>query len=203
MDVCSLSDVPDDLICHIGLALCPQNIYHVWNVLARTCRRFAECLRNPTSQQLKLFDNKIELPDAEIQSFMGSERLLVSYHEPKPTLFFSALIGYRHTAVVLTRAGLLHCDGAEPAFKNSCMQLWCSYGLLHRDGGLPAIETCRGNDEWWKYGRRHRENGLPAIDTANGYQEWWVNGVRHRDDNLAAVEHPDGFREYWLNGEQL
>ena len=63
-----------------------------------------------------------------------------------------------------------------------------SIGVLHRRGGLPAIERENGTKEWWVNGKLHRRGGLPAIDCVNGSKEWWVNGKRHRDGGLPAIE---------------
>ena len=50
------------------------------------------------------------------------------------------------------------------------------YGVLHRDGDLPAVISARGDLEYWKNGRRHRDNG-PAIIRKDGVCSWYKNGV--------------------------
>ena len=50
------------------------------------------------------------------------------------------------------------------------------YGVLHRDGDLPAVITVRGHKEYWKNGKRHRDHG-PAIIRTNGVCSWYKNGV--------------------------
>jgi hypothetical protein len=51
-------------------------------------------------------------------------------------------------------------------------------GVLHREGGLPAISRADGVRQWWVYGKLHREDDLPAVINADDSQEWWVNGRR-------------------------
>lgn len=48
--------------------------------------------------------------------------------------------------------------------------------MIHRDGGLPAIEMMNGTREWWVNNKPHRDGGLPAIEHADGSKEWWVHG---------------------------
>jgi hypothetical protein len=60
-------------------------------------------------------------------------------------------------------------------------------GLLNGDtetgagvAALPAVEA-PGHIEFWRGGRLHRDNGLPAVQS-DGYTvcEWWENGKRVR-----------------------
>ena len=60
-----------------------------------------------------------------------------------------------------------HANGAK---------LWYVNGILHREGGLPAVEYANGTKEWYVNGELHREGGLPAVEWADGRKEWYVNG---------------------------
>jgi len=73
-------------------------------------------------------------------------------------------------------------------------------GLLHRDGGLPALEQADGTKEWYVNGRLHRGGGLPAVERASG-KEWWVDGQQHRDGGLPAVEWASGRKEWYVYGK--
>ena len=64
--------------------------------------------------------------------------------------------------------------------------------LIHRDGGLPAVEYAHGSKEWRVNEQRHRDGGLPAIEKENGDKEWWVNGKQYRVGGLPATERVDG-----------
>ena len=74
--------------------------------------------------------------------------------------------------------------------------------IIHREGGLPAIERAGGFKEWYVSGNRHRDDGLPAVEYADGYKGWWVSGNRHRDDGLPAVVYADGYKEWWVNDKR-
>jgi hypothetical protein len=93
--------------------------------------------------------------------------------------------------------GMLHREGGLPAVvKADGSQYWVKRGKIHREGGLPAVVKADGTQYWWMHGKRHREGGLPAIVNADGTQEWWVHGKRHREGGLPAVVKADG-SQYW------
>jgi hypothetical protein len=50
-------------------------------------------------------------------------------------------------------------------------------GVLHRDGGRPAIVRENGSQEWWVNGQLHRENG-PAVELADGGKQYYLNGIQ-------------------------
>lgn len=93
------------------------------------------------------------------------------------------------TGVTLTRRnGLLHSRHDKPSVDSpptkwrwgTCWW-WHRNGLLHRDGGLPAVKAGRLR-AWYQFGKRHRDGGLPAVkrgfDGDNRDDEYWVNGER-------------------------
>lgn len=68
--------------------------------------------------------------------------------------------------------GLLHDDGGRPAIiSKSGTRIWAQYGQIHRDDG-PAMVLCDGTQVFYKYGQIHRDNG-PAIIFPNGEMQWW------------------------------
>lgn len=73
---------------------------------------------------------------------------------------------------------------------------WYKNGLIHRDGGLPAIECVNGHRGWYEHGEFHRDGGLPASVWANGSRHWYRHGKHYRDSNLPTTEHQDG-RKHW------
>jgi hypothetical protein len=90
--------------------------------------------------------------------------------------------------------GLLHSYDDKPAVNRlsihgKIMEEWYKDGLLHREGGLHAVNY-GGSRQWWVNGKKHREGGLHAIEIhffGNlSQQEWWVDGNRHRDGDLPA-----------------
>ena len=85
-------------------------------------------------------------------------------------------------------------------FTGGCTE-WRVNGLLHRDGGLPAIECVNGNQEWYECGLRHRGGDLPAVKHVDGRREWYTHGLRHRDDDLPAVLAWNGDRQWYVCGE--
>ena len=69
-------------------------------------------------------------------------------------------------------------------------------GLLHRDGGLPALIKANGSQYWYKEGKRHRDGDLPALIESDGIQLWYKDGKLHRDGDRPAIIEPYG-RQYW------
>lgn len=100
--------------------------------------------------------------------------------------------------------GVLHRAGGLPAIEGpekgpwSGRQFWVN-GVRHREGDLPAVERA-GNVEYWRSGVRHRDGGQPAVQRADGHVEYWVDGVLHRGDGPAVVKEGVGGAEFWLNG---
>lgn len=87
-------------------------------------------------------------------------------------------------------------------FNNGNNVLWYSDQFsLHRDNGLPAMET-PVRKEWWVNGLKHRDNDLPAVESLK-CKEWWVNGKRHRDNGLPAIEYTNGIKKWYVNGQLL
>jgi hypothetical protein len=103
---------------------------------------------------------------------------------------------------------------------------WTKGGLLHREGGLPAVEHANGGKEYWREGKHHRIGG-PCMECANGYRMWCVDGELHRTDGPAidnvlvtgcerkwfvdgrkhrtdgpAVESASGEDEFWIQDVQ-
>jgi hypothetical protein len=50
-------------------------------------------------------------------------------------------------------------------------------GLLHRSGGLPAVDWDFNRAEYWVHGQRHRADGGPAVHVAGARPEYWICGV--------------------------
>lgn len=90
----------------------------------------------------------------------------------------------------------------------------CYYvaGLLHREGGLPAVERSNGTKEWHYYGQLHRSDQeeeeetrtntnpitgwtldilqgstLPSMEGVDGRKEWYRFGQLHRLGDLPAI----------------
>jgi hypothetical protein len=79
---------------------------------------------------------------------------------------------------------------------------WFQFGLLHRDGDLPAVEIYNGSRMWYQRGTLHRDHDLPAVVWASGTQQWYQHGKLHRSFDLPAVVWADGTQEWWVHGVQ-
>ncbi len=91
--------------------------------------------------------------------------------------------------------GALHCLDDVPFTTLGGNKYWYHYGLLHRDGDLPAIEEInQGQTAWYQYGRLHRDDDKPALIYGDGSQYWYRHGKLHRD-NGPAIE--DGTVTQW------
>ena len=138
----SLTDLPDELLLEVATFLCPQKVFSVWNVLARTCKRLAECLRVNRAAHVAKFDRdhirfgvhfwrRGNLPHRE-----GGEPAI---------LFYST--GYREYYV----EGLPHRENGLPAIDSAGYKEYRENGLLHRENG-PAKEWSNGRGEFWIQG---------------------------------------------------
>ena len=137
---------------------------------------------------------------------------------------FAGKVVFRHTDEngSTYKNGLLHSYDDKPAVNKVSihgkkMSEWYKDGLLHREGGLHAVDY--GDYlQWWVNGKKHREGGLNAVESYFFgnlcHQEWWVNGNLHRDDDLPAyisklakitkyykngVIHRDGNKPAWID----
>jgi hypothetical protein len=72
---------------------------------------------------------------------------------------------------------------------------WFRNGVLHRKGGLPAVEDPDGTKEWWVNGKRHRTDGPAVEDPAIGTEEWYLHGKK-----LSQQEFEDEVKK--LNAEE-
>lgn len=78
--------------------------------------------------------------------------------------------------------------------------------MLHRCGGLPAVESITGEKEYWVDGERHRGGDLPAIDHGKYNKQYWVGGKLHRLGGKPALEqHLNGkwHLEWYVNGIEV
>ncbi len=101
-----------------------------------------------------------------------------------------------------------NCGFLGPGKPHFCLhekdgnKFWLSWGVLHREDDLPAVELKDGTKEWWIWGKRHRK-GAPAVVRANGNKEWWWFGKRHREGDKPAIELKDGDKLWFKNGEYI
>ena len=96
--------------------------------------------------------------------------------------------------------GQLHRDGGLPAIE--CLdgyKVWYFNGQVHREDG-PAVEYADGTKVWFKNGQLHRDGGLPAVERTNGTKKWYVSGREHRGDGFPAVECANGCKEWYISG---
>jgi hypothetical protein len=49
------------------------------------------------------------------------------------------------------------------------------------------VVTYHGQKEWWQHGLLHRDGGRPAVTHPNGLKEWWVRGTLHRYGGLLTA----------------
>jgi hypothetical protein len=104
-------------------------------------------------------------------------------------------------------------------------EVWFKDGLIHRDGGLPAVRRLRcsvhagvgrpgpfgiympdtvGPEditlEWFRAGQLHRDGGPARVHGRDWCHEWYRDGKRHRDGDMPAIECRQGRREWWRAG---
>ncbi len=97
--------------------------------------------------------------------------------------------------------GALHCLDDVPFTTLGGNKYWYHYGLLHRDGDLPAIEEInQGQTAWYQYGRLHRDDDKPALIYGDGSQYWYRHGKLHRDNGKPAMIWADGTQKWYVNG---
>ena len=109
---------------------------------------------------------------------------LLTFEETVPSRAVAALAQFGVTVV--------HGD-------NGAADCWYKGGrMLHRENGMPAVETPNDDRIWCRWGSLHREGG-PAVELSDGSREWYADGSLHRDDG-PAIEWPDGASQSWLNG---
>jgi len=84
-------------------------------------------------------------------------------------------------------------------------------GIVHSDGGLPAIIRKNGSEEYIVNGKHNREGDLPAKIFYKGdkciYKAWYTNGLYNRENRLPAiiVYNKDGNiieEHYYVNGKK-
>lgn len=58
-------------------------------------------------------------------------------------------------------------------------------GVRHREDG-PAYISGQGNEQFFRNGVLHQDGGLPAITTRNGATFYYLNGVRTDSTGIPA-----------------
>jgi len=57
--------------------------------------------------------------------------------------------------------------------------IYKKHGLIHRNGGLPAVIYCDGSKEWYRNGLLHRDGGLPAVKYTYDSFSYYINYIPH------------------------
>lgn len=84
-------------------------------------------------------------------------------------------------------------------FERGVSRYYDENGQLHNDGDLPAVDVVNGNKEWWKHGVLHRDGGEPAVvNDEKRVKAWFVNGVQHRDGGPALIS--PTVEKWYVNG---
>lgn len=99
--------------------------------------------------------------------------------------------------------GVLH-HAHDPALVTlSGDKYWYKDGVIHRDGGLPAIVKDGGKTQYWiEEGKYHRDGDKPAIIVKTGRQEWFLHGKRHRDVGPALIDPKTKTVKYYHEDEE-
>ena len=60
-----------------------------------------------------------------------------------------------------------------------------------------------GTKRYYRDDKLHRDGGLPAIETADGVKVWYVNDLIHLDGGLPATEWSDGSKAWYVHGNNV
>lgn len=100
---------------------------------------------------------------------------------------------------ILETKSVQHRDDELPILRGDGTQEWYKDGVLHRDGGMPAVVRPGYNVLYFMYGYPYRDNDLPTIVYDDGTEIWHNSYGFYRGDGPAIIC-KNGSLEWWKDG---